>query len=263
MKTYIYQIETISNLHVGSGEANEGVIDNLIQRDAVTGLPIINASSLKGAIREHFKGMDDKKIEHIFGSEANDKQNRVAGAYRFFDARLLAIPARSNRAPYLMVISPMVLQDYLHTLELFGLPVDKDLQRIALQVPDKPWVINSNYNRAQIEDLEKQAVYNESLQGLSRLVGNIGVLLHDTDFKMLCDNDHLPVFVRNYLNNGQSENLWYEQVLPRFSKLYFMVLVPDGDTCFQIFNKNVTETLVQIGANANVGYGYCKLTKIL
>ena len=80
---------------------------------------------------------------------------------------------------------------------------------------------------------------------------------------MLCDNDHLPVFVRNYLNNGQSENLWYEQVLPRFSKLYFMVLVPDGDTCFQIFNKHVTETLVQIGANATVGYGYCKLTKIL
>ena len=106
----------------------------------------------------------------------------MAGAYRFFDARLLAIPARSNRAPYLMVISPMVLQDYLHTLELFGLPVDKDLQRIALQVPDKPWVINSNYNRAQIEDLEKQAVYNESLQGLSKLVGNIGVLLHDSDF---------------------------------------------------------------------------------
>ena len=50
MKAYRVNIELITNLQVGNGEANFGVIDNLIQRDAATGFPCINASSLKGAM---------------------------------------------------------------------------------------------------------------------------------------------------------------------------------------------------------------------
>ena len=263
MKAYIYQIEAISNLHAGSGEANEGVIDNLIQRDSVTGLPIINASSLKGALREHFKDQDKELIKHIFGSEVNDPTERKVGAYRFFDARLLAIPVRSNKTPYLMATSPLVVQDYLRTLELFGLPVDKELKQLAQQTPGSPWVTNLKYNQARIEDLEKTAACKDPLKGLSAWFGNAGVLLSDTDFKTLCDNDHLPVFARNLLNDGQSENLWYEQVLPRFSQLYFTVLVPNEDTWFSQFNAHIIQNLVQIGANATVGYGYCKLTNIL
>lgn len=262
MKAYIYQIEAISNLHAGSGEANEGVIDNLIQRDSVTGLPIINASSLKGALREHFKGQDKKLIEYIFGSEANDKEKREAGAYRFFDARLLAIPVRTDKAPYLLATSPLVLKDYLRTLGLFGLPVDKDLKQLAQQSSNTPKVTQSAHNQARIEDLVETAAYKEPLKGLPKWFCEAGVLLSDTDFRTLCDNDHLPVFARNYLNNGQSENLWYEQVLPRFSRLYFVVLVPDEDTRFSQFNAHITRSLVQIGANATVGYGYCRLTNV-
>ena len=39
MTTRMYVINTLSNMHVGSGEVNYGVIDNLIQRDSVTNLP--------------------------------------------------------------------------------------------------------------------------------------------------------------------------------------------------------------------------------
>lgn len=265
MKAYIYQIEAISNLHAGSGEANEGVIDNLVQRDSVTGLPIVNASSLKGALREHFKGQDKELIKHVFGSEVNNPENeRKAGAYRFFDARLLAIPVRSDKAPYLMATSPMVLKDYLRTLDLFGLEVDNnlELERLAQQAPDAPKVGNRTYNQARIEDLEKEATCTESLEGLPAWLGDAGVLLPDVDFRTLCDNDHLPVFARNYLNDGQSDNLWYEQVLPRFSRLYFAVLVPDEDARFRQFNAHITGSLVQIGANATVGYGYCRLTNV-
>ena len=38
MTTRMYVINTLSNMHVGSGEVNYGVIDNLIQRDSVTNL---------------------------------------------------------------------------------------------------------------------------------------------------------------------------------------------------------------------------------
>ena len=43
-----------TSLHVGNeNTSNYGLIDKAVQRDAVTGLPCINSSSLKGAINEY------------------------------------------------------------------------------------------------------------------------------------------------------------------------------------------------------------------
>lgn len=256
MKAYLYHIETISNLHVGSGEANEGVIDNLIQRDAITDLPVINSSSLKGALREHFKG--SQYVTSIFGSDANDTSCRIAGNFRFFDAHLLAIPVRSDKAPFLLATCPAVLKDFYNTIELFGLSPTDEEKSLSNLGAKKTYVIDGKYNGARIEDLETCAVYHSTLTSLSKFLGSSCVLMSDTDFKILCDNDHLPVIARNYLDNGESKNLWYEQVLPRFSRLYFPVIASDENT-FKEFHSTLTSSLVQIGGNATVGYGYCKL----
>ncbi|MDE5759515.1 MAG: hypothetical protein K2I11_00795, partial [Bacteroides sp.] len=77
MKTKMYVITTMSNLHVGSGEYNMGVIDNLVQRDVLNNYPNINSSSLKGALREYFESgvpaevlTSDRKsfVKEVFGS---------------------------------------------------------------------------------------------------------------------------------------------------------------------------------------------------
>jgi CRISPR-associated protein Cmr4 len=65
MKTTLYKINTLSNLHVGSGDINFNVIDNQVQRDPVTNLPNINSSSLKGAFRE----VVDLLIQAKFGAK--------------------------------------------------------------------------------------------------------------------------------------------------------------------------------------------------
>lgn len=66
----LFHITAITNLHVGSGTENIGVVDNLIQRDVITKLPIIHSSSLKGALREHCNcNKDQNVIDYIFGSE--------------------------------------------------------------------------------------------------------------------------------------------------------------------------------------------------
>ncbi|MCD4675191.1 MAG: hypothetical protein K8S18_04240 [Desulfobacula sp.] len=67
MTTTFYKIRTITNLHVGAGDANYGVIDNLVQRDVVTGLPVIHGSSLKGAIREFYEYSWGGKDERLLG----------------------------------------------------------------------------------------------------------------------------------------------------------------------------------------------------
>lgn len=270
MKTMIYKIKSITNLHVGSGETNFGVVDNLVQRDAATGFPVINASSLKGALREHCEaqGMPRQAIVHIFGSEADDLKNRQAGAYRFFDANLLAMPVRSDRTPYLMGTCPLLVKDYLLKYKLMTGAEKAPISLLDQATSNIPLVSNPHLEAAYIEDCEHRAKSlsmkdsGKDKQALSGLIGDATwALFDDSTFKTLCDNDHLPVIARNNLT-PKHENLWYEQVLPRFTSLYFFVMVPDEDLENPAYQLPVQDCLVQIGANATVGYGYCEITRI-
>jgi CRISPR-associated protein Cmr4 len=118
MKTTLYKIKTLSNLHVGSGDINFDVIDNQVQRDAITQLPNINSSSLKGAFREHFSSMDDTKnlVKYIFGPDNSDSNSHQSGAFSFFEAQLLTRPARSNQKAYFNATSPQAIKTLLSTL---------------------------------------------------------------------------------------------------------------------------------------------------
>lgn len=269
MKTLIYHIEAITNLQVGSGEINMGVVDNLIQRDAATGMPNINASGLKGALREHCAHFikSESIMRHIFGSSPDELNVREAGNFRFFNADLLSMPVRSDKAPFLMATCPLLVNDYLTKRELFGLPVSEaEKQKVTDIVRQArrgvPVVVRQPQQGAYIEGLDRKAVFigdRFDTQLFASWVGSPAVLLHDEDFHQLCDNDHLPVIARNNLTKGR-ENLWYEQVLPRFSRLYFFVLASEKENCLQAYQEAIKNRLVQIGANATVGYGYCLLT---
>ena len=75
----------------------------------------------------------------------------------------------------------------------------------------------------------------------------------------LCSDDNLPIIARNVLENGESKNLWYEQVLPAETVLYTIIQEENND----LLNALVGDgKLVQIGANATIGYGYCKFEQI-
>ena len=77
------------------------------------------------------------------------------------------------------------------------------------------------------------------------------------NFQELCDDEHLPIIARNRLKNGESDNLWYEQVLPAKSVLG-TIIETDDNTLIEALNGH----LVQIGANATIGYGYCTFVKL-
>lgn len=268
MTTNLYIIEPITNLHVGSGKENYGVVDNLIQRDVTSGLPCVNASSLKGALREQLESqLSPEAIRHFFGSAPTDTDTQ-SGTYRFFDAQLLAIPVRGERAPYYLATCPQVITDFKKMMTLFAVPgTDALLQalegllevgaNVALKInaPDKDTVI-------RMEDLEKPVtlradsrIYTQS-QVLRRLFKDQDlVVLSNKQFRELCDDNHLPIIARNHLDNGESKNLFYEQVLPRYSILYCWALHTDDKEL------PIQDRLIQLGANASVGYGYCQLHK--
>ena len=271
MKTELYKIETLSNLHVGSGDINFDVIDNQVQRDAITNLPNINSSSLKGAFREAFsvKGEEPTNmVKYIFGG-SNDEDSHASGAYNFFEAQLLTRPVRSNVKSYFNATSPAVIKNLLETIENFDIDFDEvlkqELEKLSNLKPQKNPMIFKNITNAILEDNEA-TVNNFDTSKLTEFLGSDLALFNDGDYKDLA----LPVLARNYLVDGISKNLWYEEVVPKKSKFFFCIgkatNIDEKDKKQKIdgfenrFNKEGSK--IQFGANKSIGYGYSKVTKV-
>ena len=65
------------------------------------------------------------------------------------------------------------------------------------------------------------------------------------------------------MNNGKSENLWFEEVVPRESKFYTIIIQEENkeNTAVKTFDEIISRDIIQIGANGSVGYGFCKISK--
>ena len=109
-----------------------------------------------------------------------------------------------------------------------------------------------------IEDLPGTKAYFNVATDRIIIAGSNIVLLEESDLEQLCDNEHLPIISRNCLEDGQSTNLFYEQVLPRYS--HFATLVMGEEEPLDSFCNSLNNQIVQIGGNATIGYGYCKFT---
>lgn len=275
MKTEFYVLTTMSNMHVGSGEYNVGVIDNLVQRDVINKFPNINSSSLKGAFREFFKSeKNDDFIKRVFGSAPKAQDDKASGSFRFFEANILSYPVRSNVVAYLRAVSIDVLKEFLLKIKMFQKQNDyKELVNVlnfltGIDVKEKkPIVFNTKLDKAIVEDFELKAeIYSKDLDNTMRTAlykyfGKRVVLLHNNDFQRLCGENMLPVISRNYLESGESKNLWYEEVVPRLTQFYFPVMEEDRDA--DDFESKLSDSLIQFGGNASIGYGYSKIEPIL
>ena len=227
MATHLWLITAKTNLLVGNeNTAGTGIVDKAVQRDALTGLPCINSSSLKGAINEwctspHVKMSSAERII-IFGSDKKGSPtDSQKGQARFFDAKLLYMPKQCDDVPYRLATRAEAVAEIVDRAKMLGLDVTEDMLKEQVSAP-----------------------------GFLELACG--------DFSKLCDDEHLPIIARNKLDNGTSENLWYEQVIP--AETVFCAMIDDYDG-------KLTACLdgqyVQIGANATIGYGLCKFTKVI
>lgn len=120
-------------LHAGSGDSL-GIVDMPIQRERHTSFPKIEASSLKGALREAFEEMhistnpkrDHPDILKAFGPDSDGSDH--AGALGFTDARLLLFPVKSMKGVFAWITCPKALQQFSEDIKL----------AIGLEVSDIP-----------------------------------------------------------------------------------------------------------------------------
>ncbi len=259
MKKSIWFIKAETNLHVGNENTSSvGLIDKEIQRDVLTGIPCINSSSLKGAMNEYATSEANLSAEArlaIFGVDrGNGIKETQKGGCLFFDAQLLLLPVQDDIKLYRLVTCKEVLDRYVSLLGKMGIEYPyKDLVEALVKCGE------GHFNK------------------------ETGII-ECSQFEEFCSDDDLPVIARN--SQMGAGNLWYEQVLPHKSVFGTLLVYPasvevtikDSSKSDPV-NKNVeTKTVsidmaeainktfdnkvVQIGANATIGYGYCSFIKV-
>lgn len=261
MNVHVYKYTCLTNLHVGSGDVNYNIIDNEVERDPATDLPMIHASGVKGALREHFtaKTLPQKSVDHIFGAKPKSKEDITAGAYRFLDARLLARPMRVGNSAVrasIPVVSISALNEYLQILTAFNCndygidcidAVDDSTFGDAQFLTNCPGGIN-------IEGEKTKAMPTALAEQLVKLKNILGEFFA---VAKAFDKYPLPVVARNCLENGISKNLWYEEVVPHGSVFYQMILTPT-----ETMELALEEEPIQFGGNASIGCGFIRIEKV-
>jgi len=112
---------TETPLHAGSG-TSLGVVDLPIQRERTTGYPMIQASGLKGCLRDVVSD-DPQKVEIVFGPDTRRASDH-AGALSVGDARILLFPVRSLMGVFAWITSQNVLARFKREALMAGLSVD-------------------------------------------------------------------------------------------------------------------------------------------
>jgi len=264
-----FKITTLGNLHVGSGEQNFGVVDNLVQRDPITEIPMINSSSLKGAIRDHFETekLSIKKIRTIFGHADKDSAN--AGEVKFLQAELLALPVRSNRQLYFLATTAAMLREYVNNHKILTKKsMDIDVKGISKLKEDV--CISTSDTDCWVEDYEVKKNNVTELQEISEKLfdGHPLALMSDEVFKTIT----VPIITRNKIAKHEDDdnNLFYEEVIPRRTIFYSYMITPDGSDIedeelkdvFDEFISSISKKNIQVGANASIGYGLCEFKEV-
>lgn len=246
-------------LHVGSGSAL-GAVDLPIQRERMSGLPMVQGSGVKGALRAELKPMKGDKeaiYKALFGREAPsgqgpDQEEDKAGAISVLDARLLLFPMRTVWGGFAWVTSPMVLERLARDLELAGEPAGKTLAELR---PDgsgtclvAPGSTIAKGGKLFLEDFEYEAKESAALTPLANWLGTHALpavssydpfrsrlpaqlaIVADDELKFLATHaTEVVTRVRIDDKTGTVADgaLWTEEALPAESLLWSVVFTAD------------------------------------
>lgn len=249
---HAYFIQCITNLHVGSGDANYGIIDKLVQRDTVLSYPTIHSSSLKGALRQHFEDAKYAEVEDIFGKKTNNDNDAKSGNCNFLNADLVALPIRCSHKQYALSFC----QDIVEFANIKANKVGLSAIFNTLETTNKLFT-NDNLSDVYLEDdTIAKTNFIDPFITKTKLISNQFAYLDNDIFKKYADD--LPVIARNRLD--ENKNLWYEEVVPH-QTIFITYIVSNTDN-YASFETILLNSLIQVGANSSVGYGLCKFHKI-
>lgn len=288
----LYWLHALSPTHAGIGRG-VGYIDLPIDRDGVTGWPIIRASSFKGVWADYYKATEENRkhdpiLRAVFGL-AGDNNDSNSGALMPTDAKLVCLPVRSFRGTFAWATSPLCLQMLRRTLSLAGvkeLPPDADslAKEKGHYSKNEPAIVENNH--VYLEDLDIPAMPCGKAEEWARAIAKWVfpeeswrkqferrfVIIPNDYFDFLCETGtevHTRVRIDDDTKTVASGALWTEESLPAETILMGFI------QCDRVYQKGIDETELlkrftdkelhlQIGGKATVGRGLvrCVFTEV-
>jgi CRISPR-associated protein Cmr4 len=289
--TRIYWLHTLSPTHAGIGRG-VGYIDLPIDRDRVTGWPILRGSGFKGVWRDWAVQQKKEQIELAFGRADKDGESANSGALIPTDAKLVCLPVRSFRGTFAWAASPLCLQMLRRTLSLAGLtgvpvaPASLDEGKAHHTTTS----VLAEGNSIYLEDLDFAAQKCDTATAWATLIAeNVFagdsswqdqfkkrfVVLPDSAFDFLCETGtevHTRVKIDDSMKVAVPGALWTEESLPAETVLMGLI------QCDRVFGRNGEDVTpqgllerfakdaltLQIGGKATVGRGQvrCVFTEV-
>jgi CRISPR-associated protein Cmr4 len=132
-------------VHAGTGRS-VGTVDLPIQRERITGFPIVQASSVKGVLRAttQANGADAERHRALFGPDRPEEASTHAGALQVTDLQVVLFPVRSLAGVFAWTTSPAVLARLGRLAKLAGLEGPVDSTRFAGLQPGQCAVANGS-----------------------------------------------------------------------------------------------------------------------
>ncbi len=241
----IYWLHALSPTHVGTGRG-VGYIDLPIDRDKVTGWPIIRGSGFKGVWADYYaqkviptieEGQDRRKLDTpesrllkaAFGVSSSKENESNSGALIPTDAKLVCLPVRSFRGTFAWATSALCLRMLQRTLKL-------------LQMPGLPTHIPTPK-----EPEEKTKSPGEAFCVNETLVEQGNVYLEDLDFKAVTTDTVTKEWAEFIAKSVFSDDTdWQEQFKKRF------VVLPDSEFDFLCETGTEVNTRVKISDEMKV-----------
>ncbi len=237
-------IYTETPLHAGSGQGT-GAIDLPIQRERVTCYPLVQASGLKGALKDTAQrnGGNKEDIDLIFGAEGQNVD--YAAAISIGDARLLLFPVRSLIGVFAWTTSLDVLARFRRDMQAIGtnsLPaLPESLQKEQAWVTSPCSLLPDNENDLVLEEFAFTAQRDEKTTELAKWLADhafppngeddywkkkvktsLVILPEDAfrDFALYATEIVTRINIDDATKTVKSGMLWTEEYLPIDSVLY-------------------------------------------
>jgi len=230
-------------IHPGSG-GSVSIVDLPIQRERHTDYPKIEASGIKGCIREVFEKLkkDNDMVSLIFGPESKGEEESYAGAIAFTDAKILLFPVKSLKEIFAWVTCPHVLERFRKDMEIAGFDLPECFKEIKehsiasnnLIISDNQIVLEEFTFEVkpdnQVKEIAKwfsekifpeERIYNYWREKLKKDL----VILDDNEFRDFVKNS-TEIITRTKIGETGTveEGPWTEEYLPQDTILYSIAM---------------------------------------
>ena len=298
VKGEMFLLQALTPVHAGIGRSEEAHVDLPVQRDEF-GLPVIWASSLKGALKSWVRSRKQSQTQgqaqtgencvKLFGGDPGEESEQIRGptpsSVSLLDARLLLIPARSSSGIWLHVTSPHLLRLFQTTLEIVNPSTDtskdnpqqtpakdnliKNINEIINNIKDNKGLTSGSQKTIYLNEIRIEVNYNDNVSNFKKqlesrvnLFGKDVVVVPDDVFDKIVKRSVIVQYrvrIREDTKTVVEGALWSEEYVPQFTVFHSAAVCKSDNFCSR-FKECVPNTAVfWAGGKETIGKGLLKL----